>query len=88
MREILFRGKRVDNGEWVEGCYSHEKVGDYFTAVFITEPLTDGVFARHRVDPSTVGLIPPPPVSARTATQILIFLMSRSLETSTTTPNC
>lgn len=55
MREILFRGKRVDNGEWVEGFYRHEKVGDYFTVVFITEPLTDGVFARHRVDPSTVG---------------------------------
>ena len=23
MREILFRGKRVDNGEWVEGLFVH-----------------------------------------------------------------
>ena len=25
MREILFRGKRVDNGEWVYGWYVHTK---------------------------------------------------------------
>ena len=24
MREILFRGKRIDNGEWVEGFYFYE----------------------------------------------------------------
>lgn len=55
MREILFRGKRLDNGEWVEGGYKHEKVGEYLTAVFIIEHLTSGVWENHRVDPATVG---------------------------------
>ena len=32
MREILFRGKRTDNGEWVEGYYIHRP-----TAVCIGE---------------------------------------------------
>lgn len=26
MREILFRGKRVDTGEWVEGNYSYDYI--------------------------------------------------------------
>ena len=55
MRDILFRGKRIDNGEWVEGGYYVEKAGGYLTAVFIVENLTDRVVERHRVDPSTVG---------------------------------
>ena len=25
MREILFRGKRVDNDEWIEGCFLQEE---------------------------------------------------------------
>jgi len=26
MRKILFRGKRIDNGEWVYGCFIHTGV--------------------------------------------------------------
>ena len=55
MREILFRGKRIDNGEWVEGGYRHEKKGEYYTSVFIIEHLTSGVWENHRVVPATVG---------------------------------
>ena len=55
MREILFRGKRIDNGEWVEGGYRDERVGGYYTAVFVIEHLTSGVWNSHRVNPTTVG---------------------------------
>ena len=55
MREILFRGKRIDNGEWVWGGYRAEKVGDYITAVSIMEHLGHGAWNVYRVDPSTVG---------------------------------
>lgn len=38
-REILFKAKRIDNGEWVEGCY-----------VYITNPLTeDGKPIKHLI---------------------------------------
>lgn len=53
MREILFRGKRLDNGEWVEGFFVnlwmvHRKAYD---------PLITDAHTGHSydVDPDTVG---------------------------------
>ena len=47
MRDILFRGKRLYNGEWVEGNY-WEFCGDHNIMV-------PGNCIGSRVDPSTVG---------------------------------
>lgn len=54
MRDILFRGKRVDNGEWVEGYYA--KVKNYLTEKeeHIIIPL-DTTLYYETVDPETVG---------------------------------
>ena len=63
MREILFRGKRLDNGEWVEGFYVradlhwHEK-GIHNDWIVCSACANGGWLAlckRHPVDPSTVG---------------------------------
>ena len=55
MREILFRGKRIDNGEWVEGWYQPPiERDDYIfgtTIAYICEGYLDDV----EVDPSTVS---------------------------------
>lgn len=55
MREILFRGKRIDNGEWVEGnLFVPDKV-DFRKPP--TEILMGTNIARisYEVDPETVG---------------------------------
>ena len=55
MREILFRGKRIDNGEWVEGNLfvpdevTHRKAP---TEILVG---TNVVRISYEVDPATVG---------------------------------
>ena len=58
MREILFRGKRLDNGEWL--CGDLRQVCPYFegdTATYIMSPIpgSKSSFINYPVDPSTIG---------------------------------
>ena len=59
MREILFRGKRKDNGEWVEGAFCPKSCDGLFdpmidrpSIIKLDEP-NDGFWFD--VDPDTVG---------------------------------
>jgi len=56
MREILFRGKRIDNGEWVEGFYTN-LCGKYHFILTGKLDITNGYpeLAKNPVDPDTVG---------------------------------
>ena len=49
MREILFRGKRIDNGEWIEGYYF--RVWDDH---YICWGTTNGEINKTRIIPETV----------------------------------
>ena len=53
MRETIFRGKRVDNGEWVYGDLIHEPFG--YCIQYLEEK--EGVYRRckAKVIPETVG---------------------------------
>ena len=59
MREILFRGKRTDNNNWVEGAFClkdcDEPFGDMLDrpSIIKYDPPCDGFWFR--VDPETVG---------------------------------
>ena len=59
MREILFRGKRMDNGEWVEGAFCPKSCDDPFwpmvdkPSIIKLEEHCDGFWFD--VDPTTVG---------------------------------
>ena len=56
MREILFRGKRADNGEWVDGFYTC--VADvHYISSGIFDSLINGIINTrgYKVLPETVG---------------------------------
>lgn len=61
MKEILFRGKRIDNGEWVDGYYYESKIrGCFILSTKIKVREKDGVvikdsFEVTKVIPETVG---------------------------------
>lgn len=52
MREIIFRGKRVDNGEWETGSFVVTRMWCSDESVFIADKMT-GVYTP--VDSKTVG---------------------------------
>ncbi len=55
-REILFRGKRIDNGWWMEG-YCSKYFDGFKTATCIAQPTRETITGSlcYEVDPSTVG---------------------------------
>ena len=61
MKEILFRGKRIDNGEWVDGYYYESKIsGCFILSNKIKVRGKDGVVIKNsfevtKVIPETVG---------------------------------
>lgn len=50
MREIKFRGKRLDNGEWIEGDLL--RMNDH--RFIFPDPAPEGI-DKYEVDPATVG---------------------------------
>ena len=50
MREILFRGKRIDNGEWITGGIFQQKADDVKDeVVYIIDNSSNDVDWAHRV---------------------------------------
>lgn len=56
MREILFKARRLDNGEWVEGYYvgKRDPLIDVEYAFILSQNKGESFATWHKVDPATV----------------------------------
>lgn len=55
-REILFRGKRADNGEWIKGCLLTYPSGEARIAVTVSGHKNPAIYGSLEfVTPETVG---------------------------------
>jgi uncharacterized phage protein (TIGR01671 family) len=50
-REVIFRGKRLDNGKWLYGDLMH----DNHQGCYIYPNDCTGLYTENKVDPDTVG---------------------------------
>jgi len=55
MRDIRFRGKKLDNGEWVYGDYCDCRKLDNTVQIRCWVAKPENYYASYDVDPSTVG---------------------------------
>lgn len=53
MREIIFRGKRVDSGEWVEGWLLKYEYNKMYIHKYYS--VNENIWRQHEVYPETIG---------------------------------
>ena len=53
MREILFKAKRINNGEWVQGWYMETFTGSALIVTLYDHIL--GMIEKYEVDPNTIS---------------------------------